>query len=142
MAPTPIYNLLEGRGYPLLTGNDIDGFLSAHERVVLFFAGNPQQYPESADVAVILPELMKQFGEWFTAAVIASEDERELQTRFGVNYLPALVFLRRGEYLGAVSKVQDWGDYVQTFTRMSQAEPTRAPSVGIPVVGESAGHCH
>ena len=142
MTTNPVHLMIERHGYPLLDTQTIDDFLSARDDVVLFFAGNPQQYPESSDVAVILPELMKQFGDRFSAAVIAGEAERSLQARFGFSYFPSLVFLRRGDYLGVVSKVQNWEDYVQAFTRMLETEPTRAPSFSIPVVGENAGHCH
>ena len=74
----------ESTGKPTrLAGAAVDAFIGERENVVLFFTENPTQYPESNDVAVILPELLKAFGGQLDAAVIHRDAERALQPRYG-----------------------------------------------------------
>lgn len=134
--------LIEKHGYPLLSEADLDAFLEAHDEVVLFFTENPVKFPESNDVAVILPELMKIYGERLTAAVIDRESERRLYSRYQFNGWPALVFLRKGGYLGAITRVQDWGVYLEEIEKLLNSEPSDRPVFKIPVVSEQASHCH
>lgn len=141
MTATSVHRLHEQYGLPLLDEHDVDGFLSQHEHCVLFFSGDPKRYPESNDVAVVLPELIKVFGDRLTAAVIAGSAEKTLQARYGFSCWPALVFLRRGQYMGAITRIQNWNDYIQEVQRILASEPSRPPGVGIPVVGQSAGGC-
>ena len=135
-------NMLERYGYPLLDEQNIDEFLNRHAEVVLFFAENPDRYPESDDVAMILPELIKAFDGRLQAAVIGPTDERSLQARYGFGTWPALVFLRRGEYLGAITRVQNWEDYLREIRSLLDSEPVRAPGFKVPVVSEPARGCH
>jgi hydrogenase-1 operon protein HyaE len=138
---TPVQRLHKQHGFPLLDEHEVDDFLRQHEHCVLFFSEDPKRYPESNDVAVILPELIKVFGNRLTAAVIAGSAEKALQARYGFNRWPALVFIRRGQYLGAITRVRDWNDYIQEIQRVLAAEPSHPPGVGIPVVHQPAGGC-
>jgi hydrogenase-1 operon protein HyaE len=141
--PSPlIRRMLERYGYPVLDQDSIDGFLASHDQVVLLFAENPQQFPESNDVAVILPELIKAFDGRLEAALIDRKAEHELQRRYGFGTWPALVFLRRGEYLGVITQVQNWDDYLREIDRLLASEPVKAPGFKIPVVSEPAHGCH
>ena len=45
------------------------------------------------------------------------------------------MFLRGRDYLGAISRIQDWHIYLERIDELLTAEPTRPPSVGVPVVG-------
>lgn len=137
-----IQALIDEHHYPVLDDDNIDTFLQSHKDVVLFFTENPKHFPESNDVAVILPELISQFDGKLTAAVVAESAERTLHKRFAFNKWPALVFLRQGEYLGVITGVQNWADYIREFEAMLAAEPTRAPSFAIPVVTETSQGCH
>ena len=47
---------------------------------------------------------------------------------------PALVFLKHGQYLDAITKVQNWDDYVHEINRILTLEPRPDPGIGIPVV--------
>ena len=76
-----------------------------------FFVTTRCMFPESHDVAVILPELIKAFSGRLQAAVIAKPIERELQARFRFTSWPSLVFLRNGEYLGVIAGIRDWQEY-------------------------------
>lgn len=102
-----VQNMIEQYDYPVLTAAALDDFFQTHRHVVLFFTEHATRFPETNDIAMILPELVKTFAGRFSAVVIALPDQRELQTRYGFREWPALVFLRNGEYLGAISRVQD-----------------------------------
>ena len=136
-----IDNMVEQHGYPVLDAESAERFIHAHHEVVLFFAENPTQYPESNDVAMILPELVKAFGGRFQAALVGQSAERSLQARYGFGTWPALVFLRGGEYLGVITQVQNWEDYLQEIQRLLDSETTRQPGFKIPVVSEAAHGC-
>ncbi|KJS41487.1 MAG: hypothetical protein VR70_04925 [Rhodospirillaceae bacterium BRH_c57] len=76
---------------------------------------------ESGDVAVVLPELLKAFAGRLSAAVAAPEAEAALAARFAVFVTPALVFLRGGEQVGALTKVRDWAVYRDTIQTLLEA---------------------
>jgi len=135
-------NLHDGQGYPLVDEQTLPVFLDAHRHSLLFFTEDPDRYPESNDVAVILPELMKVFGNRCAAAVIDRDAERNLQKRFGFSAWPALVVMRGNAYLGAITRVRDWGDYLSELDRLLAAEPTRPPTLGVPIVEERSHACH
>jgi len=137
-----INSMIEKHNYPVLDENTLDDFLNSHNEVMLFFSENPQQFPESNDVAMILPELVKAFAGRLQAAVISPESEHKLQSRYGFGGWPALVFLRKGEYLGVITQVQNWDDYLRDIQRLLNSEPVKAPGFTIPVVTETAHGCH
>lgn len=140
--PSPLIdNMIEKYHYPVLESDSADAFIDSSDEVVLFFAENPKQYPESNDVAMILPELVKAFGGRFKAALVAQSAERSLQARYGFGTWPALVFLRRGEYLGVITQVQNWEDYLREIQRLLDAEPSKPPGFKIPVVSETTQGC-
>ncbi len=117
--------------YPTLDAENYDLFVHDTDYAVLFFANNPVQFPESNDVAVILPELLKAFKQPLKAALISSSIERELQRRFRFTHWPSLVFLKRGDYLGVLSGILDWSDYLTETTRILASEPGEPPAFEI-----------
>lgn len=123
-----LQQLHDRHGLPLLDANSFDGFVLAHDNVVLFFSHDPVMFPESHDVAVILPELLKAFAGQVDGAVVDRSIERELQARYRFTSWPSLVFLRRGEYLGVISGIKDWQEYRQEFIRILAAEPSQPPA--------------
>lgn len=136
-----IQALVDEHRYELLTEQNIDAFLERHGNVVLFFSENPRQFPESNDVAVILPEVVRQYDGRLTAGVVDAEAEHRLQQRYGFTTWPALVLLRRGEYLGVITGMQDWGVYGREFKRLLTSAPTPPPIFTVPVVAESGSDC-
>ncbi len=68
--------LTDDFGYQSLNADTLDAFLVDQEHCVLFFAGDPARYPETLDVAVILPELIHELGGRLTPAVIAPDAEQ------------------------------------------------------------------
>jgi len=144
MSAVLVDRLVTELGYPRLDESNIDHFLKGHEHGVLFFTEDPQAFPESNDVAVILPELVRYFGDRLAPAVIAREAERALKKRYGFRAWPALVFLRRDRYLGVITRVQGWEDYLEQIERILAAPPSRPPvDVDIAVVADraSGGGC-
>jgi hydrogenase-1 operon protein HyaE len=131
--------MIQQQGYPELDEATLAPFLAEQEHSVLFFTGDPKQYPESNDVAVILPELAARFADRFRVAVVVREAELPLQKRFPFSSWPALVFLRGEHYLGAITRVQNWGDYLAEIERLLGAEPLHVRGLGIPVVTAAAG---
>lgn len=137
--PSPLVRrLIDELGYPLLDADTLEPFLQQHAQVALFFTEDPARFPESNDLAVILPELTSHFQGAFTPAVICQADQRSLQSRYGFSTWPTLVFLRNGQYLGAISQIRNWGDYLEEISGILASEPSQPPGVGIPVVSESA----
>lgn len=125
---SPLITQLQTRhGFPLLDADSYDHFVYGNDSVVLFFCNDPVQFPESNDVAVILPELVKAVSGRLQAAVIDRAIERELQARFRFTGWPSLVFLRNGEYLGAITGIKDWQEYRQETAWILAAAPGEPP---------------
>lgn len=114
-------------GLPLLDADNFDHFVYGNGDVVLFFSNDPLMFPESADLAVILPELLKAFRGLLKGAVAGKDIERELQARFRFTGWPTLIFLRKGEYLGAITGLKDWPEYGREFARILALEPSSPP---------------
>jgi hydrogenase-1 operon protein HyaE len=127
-----IEQLVDTHGYTLLTEETRDDFLNQTEHAVLFFTEDPTRFHESNDVAVVLPELIKVFGDQITPAVVDRRIEKDLQKAYGFRAWPSLVFLRRGEYLGAISRMSDWDDYLSNIRSILASEPSSPPSIAIP----------
>ncbi len=125
---SPLINQLQTRHrYPMLDADSFDHFVYGNENVVLFFANDPIQFPESHDVAVILPELLKSFSGRLQAAVIGKTIERELQARYRFTGWPSLVFLRNGEYLGVITGIRTWHEFMQQTAEILAATPSQPP---------------
>lgn len=140
--PSPlIENMIEQYEYPVLSEETLDDYINAQQECVLFFTENPKQFPESDDVAMILPEIIKAYGGRLKAAVISTDSQRKIQKKYGFNEWPTLIFLREGKYLGTISRVQDWADYLENINEILASEPKHAPGIGIPVVQASSSQC-
>ena len=127
-----LQSIIERDGIAVLTEDTIDDFLSENPEAVLFFAGDYERLVESNDVAVILPEITKAFRGRFKPAVIDRGSERQLQLRYLFNAFPTLVFVRDGEYLGVISRVMDWNDYIVEISQILSREPTKPPPFKFP----------
>ena len=114
-------------GYPAITLENHDEFAADEQIGVLFFPGDPKRHKETTDVAVVLPELIAAFGGRVRPAVVSREAEIELQKHYGFRAWPSLVFVRRGGYLGTVSRMKNWSEYLQEISELLTAEPREAP---------------
>ena len=129
-----IERLITEVGYPSATPDTIDDLVAANEFLVLFFTNDPTRYPESNDVAVILPELQKAFQNRFQVAVVDRDSEQALKQRFPFNQWPALVILRRGTQLDVISKVRDWAEYrsiIEPLLSTDSQPDQRIPNVSL-----------
>lgn len=126
-----IERLIKQHHYPLLDADNYDFFVYRADCGFLFFPGDPLQFPESHDVAVVLPELEEAFSATLQIAVIDHSIERELQQRFRFTRFPSLVLLKKGEYLGALSGILDWNDYMTQIRQLLAAEPSKPPAFDI-----------
>lgn len=145
LAPEPVLveRLVQQHGARWIDTGTVDDWAGGAGDRVLFFGGDPVRFPEVLDVAVVLPELQRQFGGRFTVGVVRREAEDTIAARYAAQRRPSLVFLRDGRYVGVIAGMLDWDDYLQRVAALLAAAPSRVPGVGIPVVaGGGQGACH
>ncbi len=131
-----IDRLIQDLGYEEITLDNHDRFTQRPGLNVLFFPGNPETVKDATDVAVVLPELINAFGEQLSPGVVTDTYTagKELKQRYGFPQYPALVFVREGEYVGAITRIQDWSEYLTKINTLLSAPTRRAPGFSIPVV--------
>jgi hydrogenase-1 operon protein HyaE len=131
-----IQRLHDELGYPEIDLDNHTDFVAQAGVTVLFFAGDPARYRETADLAVVLPELVAAFRDQLRPGVVArsADVEKELQLHYGFREWPTLVFVREGGYLGAISRIKDWSEYLELVEAIISSEPRRPPGFKIPVV--------
>lgn len=136
ITPAPLIDRLTVElNYPILDLNTIEEFLAEHEYSVLFFTEDIKRFPETNDVAVVLPELISVFP-MLNPAVIARSDEKKLQSLYGFRSWPALVFMHHDQYLNALTGIKDWSDYLTEIKTILTSEPQRPLSIGVPIVSD------
>jgi hydrogenase-1 operon protein HyaE len=130
---SPLIDALTAKhGFATVNEETVDAFLGANGASVLFFPGDFERLVESADVAVILPEILKQFKGHLTPAVVERKAERALQRRYRFNAFPALVFLQGNGYLGTICRVLDWQDYLAEIADILTRDPSEPPPYQFP----------
>lgn len=112
--PHPLIARLETElGWPRLdTLPEAEAFVARPGAHCLFVPGDPVRNLESADAAVILPELRMAFQHAFDCAVVDDAIEATLRERHRALKTPGFLFFRDGAYLGAIEKIRDWDDYI------------------------------
>jgi len=126
---SPLVERLVENGYPVVDEENIEAFFDGPGIHVLFFAGDPRQHRETDDVAVVLPELVKAFPDLLHPAVVASGAELSLQQRYSFRRWPTLVFERREGYLGEISGIKNWSDYLERIEKLIATRPKPAPGL-------------
>lgn len=127
-----LQDIIKRENFTVVNEHDVEEFLMQNGDVVLFVAGEAKRLVEVNDVAVILPELVKAFKGRLTPAVLARKSEQAIQLRYRFNAFPALVFLRDGEYLGVITRVLDWHDYLIEITEILGRESAPPPAYEFP----------
>lgn len=117
----PLRRLLQMPGISALGQDDVDGF-TAHGLTALFFTGNPSRYPEIDDLAVVLPELMKEFSGQFRVGVIDPDAEKKLAVRLKISIRPTLLFLRDGTAVLSLPRMRDWSVYMEEISKILSPE--------------------
>lgn len=118
--PHPLIARLEGElGYPRLsTDAEVAAFLATPGLHCLFIPGDPRRNLETADAAVILPELRMAFQTGFDCALVDDAIEADLRERTRALKTPGLLFFRGADFLGAIERVRDWSDYLARITHI------------------------
>ena len=127
-----IKSMIEREGYSALDGPELKSFIDQHEDVILVFAEGVKRLPEADDLAIILPELMHAFPGRFRVAVVPFTAHRDFKLHYHFLKLPTLLFLRRGEYIGAIEGLLDWSDYLAEINRLILAQPSEPPPMVLP----------
>ncbi len=125
----------------------LEAFRAAPGDAALFVWSDPVRFPECLDVAVVLPELRKVLSQGgparFRIGVVTADAEDAVARLFGATRRPAVVFLRDGAYVTTVSGMLDWDEFLAAVEAALHKAPSRAPSIGIPLVGaHAAPGCH
>lgn len=88
---------------------------------VLFFTGDPARHPETADVAVVLRELMRIHEDTLSLGIVDRQSQSALMKEEGVFALPALAFYAHGQRLETIPKIKDWSVYAEAVPRLRAA---------------------
>ena len=129
-----LYQRLTQTGYRRIDADGLDACAAACDHLLVMLNEDPVKYPEVMDNAVIVPEVLREFPAGTFDVVFAdSAESRRIAQRYGIVKYPALLFLRRGDYLGTIVGLMDWPDIVRAFADTLRGAPRRPPSVGIPV---------
>lgn len=136
MSHVLIDRLIEELGYDRVTLDGHDEFVAREGMNVLFFPGDPATVKDATDVAVVLPELVQAFEGRLRPGVVTDTfgDGKELKRHYGFGAYPSLVFVRSGEYVGTITRVQDWSEYLEKILALLVAPTSRPPGFSIPVV--------
>jgi hydrogenase-1 operon protein HyaE len=114
------------RGIPMLAAGAVEAEAARRPLLAALFTGDPTRVPESWDVAVILPELMRAC-RGFAGATLDPVQSRVAAARFGVDKFPALVVLRHGEYTGVIEGMRDWLPFCAELARLGSAPACEPP---------------
>jgi len=131
-----IDRLMTELGYPEISLENHDAFIQQPGLNVLFFPSDPDTVKDATDVAVVLPELVAAFENRLNPGIVADTfgAGMKLKRQYGFTHYPSLVFVRDGEYVGTITRIQDWGDYLAKISAMFTAPVRRAPGFSVPVV--------
>lgn len=141
--PSPLVRaLVERHGLEPVDCGSIEDALARHaergQHTLLVFTGDPAERSEANDVAVIVPELLKLFGEALRGCLVVRGEEDKLKSRFGVVVMPSLVVLRGSERRLLLPRVRDWPEYVEKIERhMAEAPAPHVPACGAPEKAEA-----
>lgn len=124
--PPAVHDLVTKRGYRLLEEGEAP-WSTGSEMWMVFLPGHGKGSGETADVAVILPELVAVFAPRLRPAVAGEAAERALLVRTGMMPLPALVFLAGDALMGTIARVRDWQDYCQRIGAIIGGRDAAAP---------------
>ena len=136
MSHVLIDRLVSDLGYTDVSLDNHDDFVATPGMNVLFVPGDPKTVKDATDVAVVLPELIGVFTGRLNAGVVRDTfgDGVALKRLYGFTHFPSLVFVREGEYVGAISRIRDWQEYLTLINELLVAEPSPRPGIPIEVV--------
>lgn len=130
-----IERLATQSGIPTVAAADVDAAAAGDAPVAVLFTASKS--PESWDVCIVLPEVLKGVPGMRAIALTPAESAK-LASKYGVDKYPSVVVLRGGRYTGVVEGMQDWEPFCAALTQLAVAEPKRPPSLRIPIVREDS----
>ncbi len=113
MSQALLDTLINQDGAALLTAKTLTAYLAdgSDKVTVLFFTGDPEKKAETADVAVVVRELVRGHADRLRLALVAREDEAALMEEHGVTTLPSLAFFDGPKHLETIARIQNWSVY-------------------------------
>lgn len=78
----------------------------------LLVPGDAARNLETADAAVVLPELRMVFQNAFDCALVGPAIEAGLREKHNVLKTPSFLFFAEGRLIGAIARIRDWDDYM------------------------------
>lgn len=119
-----VRRLLTERAYAYLEAAEDAATLDARDHLLLLPA-HGKAHLESPDIAVVLPELVKALGGEAQIGGAVAGPKAEAAFREALNLaLPAIVVLRAGVPLGAISRMRDWDEYLDRLGALMDAPST------------------
>lgn len=110
-------------GWPLLdTADALAAHLAQPGLHCLFIPGDPARNLETADAAVILPELRQAFQGRFDCALVGDAIEAGLREETRVLKTPSFLFYDEDQFLGGIAKIRDWDDYMTRIPQILTAK--------------------
>jgi hydrogenase-1 operon protein HyaE len=132
---------VQRHGIADLSADDLPQFLQTSGLQAILLVDDPERSAENWDMAVIFPQLLKALPEAAMPALLRPVEARQVVPRYGVQRLPAVLFLRDGGYLGVIEGLRDWAGFVAEAGEILARAPGRAPSVGI-AISSANSSCH
>ena len=131
-----IERLVDELGYVEVSLDNHDEFVAQSGMNALFFPGDPAVAKDATDVAVVLPELVAAFDRRLRPGVVTDTwgDGKTLKQHYGFSAYPSLVFVRSGDYVGTITRIADWAEYLEEIAGFFDAPARRPPGFKIPVV--------
>lgn len=125
------------------SAEEFDELARGSADLAVLLTDDPVRNPESWDMAVILPEVLKTFCGRLAAVSLMPEPARQVARSYGVSRFPSLLFVRGGDYVGVLEGVYDWQVLGPAVHRLLDTPASRKPGIGIPVHAETpSGACH
>lgn len=110
-------------GWPQLDTSDaLAAHLAQPGLHCLFIPGDARRNLETADAAVILPELQQAFQGRFDCALIGDGLDAGLREETRVLKTPSFLFYEGDQFLGGIAKIRDWDDYMNRIPQILSAK--------------------
>lgn len=122
---------------PTLRAADLPPRAAQEPLLAVLFTGDPTRTPETWDVCVVLPDVVRTVPG-LAAATLAPADSRQLAPVYGVDKYPSLLVLKHGLCVGAIEGMRDWLPFCAELAQLAAAPVHAAAVNGIPVVTESS----
>ena len=110
---------------------NLETWLGQPGEALLLLCGDPVRYPESLDVAVVLPELCQvlalRHGCRLRIGVGRHSAEEALAERFALRRWPSIIWLRDGGYVTQIDGMRDWDAYLRLAQGALQQSNTLIP---------------